>query len=332
VIYEKGLTPRGEILVDYLSGFWAEGSQYLCGKEARKTPLSAIYVINSRSAISGHVRPWLEKHYPDLGLAQLTAAALEELTLHLAASLGASRVNGIIKAVRVPLGEAYRLGALADNPARKVRKLPDPPPARKLLEIEEARRFFSLEWRDPRMYAANLTAALAGLRLGEIRGLQTEDIRDGYLHVCHNWQDWEAEGRKMKGPKHSTPSRPKIRDVPVAPKLEAALRELARVNPYGDGFVFWGYRKGEPPSGTLIDESFEAGLRAIGITEEQRRGRHLTFHAWRHWYNSHMRALVPDYQLRMLTGHTSEAMTDRYTEITDEQRDAVREVSGRLLE
>ena len=61
-----------------------------------------------------------------------------------------------------------------------------------------------LEWKDPRYYGINLLAATTGMRLGEIRGLQAEDIREDYIHVCHNWQDTEPEGRKMKGPKHST--------------------------------------------------------------------------------------------------------------------------------
>lgn len=330
--FERTPAQKGEMLSDFLSGFWAEGSQYLRGKEARRTPLSAAYVMNSRSAIKSHVRPWLDEHHPGLGLAQLAPAVLEELTLHLAATLGPSRVNGIIKAVRVPLGEAYRLGLLADNPARKVRKLPDPAPHRQVLSMEEAKRFFSQPWRDPRHYAANLTAALAGLRMGEVRGLQREDLHEGCLHICHNWQESEGEGREMKGPKHSTPSRPKDRDVPVPPLLEKALRELAAANPYGDGFVFWGDRVGAPPSGEIIGRHFHEMLAAIGITGEEQKRRVLTFHAWRHWFNTHMRPLIPDYQLRLLTGHTSEAMTDRYTAITEEQRAAVGKVAAGLLE
>lgn len=322
---------RGELLVDYLSSFWAMGSSYLRGKVARGTPLSAIYAMNSRSAIARYVRPWLDAHAPGLTLRAMTAAHLEDLTLQLREKLGASRVNGIVKAVRVALGEAYRLGLIADNPARRVRRLPDPAPRRQVLSMEEARRFFAQEWRDPRHKGANLTAALAGLRLGEIRGLQAQDIRGGYLHVCHNWQDTEGEGRQMKGPKHSTTIRSKDRDVPVPPSLEKALRDLATANPHADGFVFFGDRPGAPPSGEIIGRHFHEMLEKIGISRGEQMRRRLTFHAWRHWYNTHMRALVPEYQLRLLTGHTSEQMTDRYTEITPEQRAAIGQVAGKLL-
>jgi len=40
-----------ETFVRYLEDFWAEGSQYLAGQEARLKPLLTVYVINARSAI-----------------------------------------------------------------------------------------------------------------------------------------------------------------------------------------------------------------------------------------------------------------------------------------
>jgi integrase len=340
----------GELLTDYLKGFWMEGSLYIKAKEAARSPLSATYMINSRSGISKYVLPWIARKYPDLTLQGTRPTHLEELKQHLVdKGLGPSRVNGVMKAVRVALGEAWRLEAIVDNPARKVKKLPDPAPKREVFSMEEARRFFAVEGQDARYSAASLTAALAGLRLGEIRGLQAEDLRETiehymdkrgkkrdrvshYLHVCHNWQDLEPEGRKMKGPKHSTEARSKDRDVPIPEKLHLALLKVTANNPYGDGFVFWGDTAGVPPSSTIIEQHYRSTVHAMGISEEERRRRGLTFHAWRHWYNTHMRPHLPDYQLRMLTGHTSEALTDRYTEITEEQRAAVGRVASGLLE
>ncbi len=319
--------------LQHVAGFWAADSDYLAGREARKKPLSAVYVTNCRSAIAKYLRPYLEETGQlGLGLARVTAPLLEGWVLWLQRQgLGPARINGILKAVRTPLGRAYRLGRLRDNPARLVERLPDPAPRREILELEEARRFFALPWADPRYYAANLIAAMTGLRLGEIRGLQAEDVRGDYLHVCHNWQDAEPAGRKMKGPKHSTLVNIKVRDVPMPPKLGAVFRELIECSPFRDGFVLWGDRAGAPPSTTIIERHYYAGLRAIGIGEEERKRRALTFHAWRHWYNTNIRPYVPEYQLRLLTGHSDTAMSDRYTAITQEQRQAVAKVAERLL-
>jgi integrase len=109
------------------------------------------------------------------------------------------------------------------------------------------------------------------------------------------------------------------------------LRELVARNPYGSGFVLWGDAPGKPPSATVIGTHYKAALAAIGIEEPERRERNLTFHAWRHFYNTNIRPYVPDYQLRMLTGHSDAAMTDRYTAITAEQRQAVARVAEGLL-
>ncbi len=328
----EGPPVRTADLVRYLEDFWAEGSPYLQGREARLKPLSAVYVFNSRSAIQKHVKPWLAAQGKErLKLSEVTAGLLEALTLHLTSSLGPSRVNGIVKAVRVPLSQAVRMGKLRENPARQVEKLPDPAPRREILEMGEAEKFFAIEWRDPRHKAFNLIAALTGMRLGEIRGLQVEDIRDDYIHVCHNWQDTEPEGRKMKGPKHSTLANVKARDVPLSPRLAPVLRELASRNPWNDGFVIWGDSPRKPLSESIILRHFYEGLAKIGITAEEAKRRRLNLHAWRHYFNTNVRPYVPEYQLRMLTVHSSTAMSDRYTEITVEQRNAIRRITDGLL-
>jgi len=78
------------------------------------------------------------------------------------------------------------------------------------------------------------------MRVGEIRGLQAEDLRGDYVHVCLNWQDTEPEGRKMKGPKHSTLAAVKERGVPIPPRLVPVLHELVKRNPWKDGLFGWG--------------------------------------------------------------------------------------------
>jgi len=334
IAIEQGLHVRSrETLLSYLESFWAEGSAYLLGREARKKPLSAVYVINSRSAVKNYVRPFLVGQRKErLPLARVTAGLLEALTLHLQVlGLGPARINGIIKAVRVPLSQASKMGYIRENPARQIEKLPDPPPQRKILELAEARAFFSIEWEDPRYYAVNLIAATTGLRLGEIRGLRVEDLREDYIHVCHNWQDTEPEGRKLKGPKHSTLINVKTRDVPIPLRLAGVLRELVDRNPWRNGFVIWGNMREKPLSNTSIEKAFKAALEKIGISEEERRQRCLTFHAWRHWFNTNVRPYIPEYQLRMLTGHRDAAMTDHYTVITVEQRQAVAKIAEGLV-
>ena len=313
-----------QTFLGYLLGFWQPDSPYLRRKAARGRILSAAYLRNGRSAIEQHVKLFLEAQgLARLPLSKATAGILEDLVLHLQESgLGASRANSVLNAVAVPLAEAVRLGLLLRNPATSVERLPDRPPTREILSLGEVRAFFALSWQDPRLLAASLTAATTGLRLGEIRGLQTEDVQSGYLRVQHNWQDGEG----LKAPKWGSK-----RDVPLPARTEGALHALIDSNPWGDGFVFYGVRRGCPPDRKTITNAFIDGLSRIGICEEVRRRRGLTFHSWRHFYNSMLRGQLPDHALRALTGHRSEAMTDRYTTLTDEQRRAAAALSSRLF-
>ena len=96
--------------------------------------------------------------------------------------------------------------------------------------------------------------------------------------------------------------------------------------------MIWGNSPCKPLSESIILRHLYEGLQAIGIGPEERERRKLNFHAWRHFYNTNIRPYVPDYQLRLLTGHTSEAMTERYTEITTEQRRAVAKIADGLFE
>jgi integrase len=308
------------LAVDYLDEFWTEGGDYATGKTARGKGLSSQYLYNNRAWIKKYVRPYLEGQGRKITLGRLTAAHIEGLAMHLySLELSTKTANGIMAAVSSALAEAERLGKIRDNPARRVERLAEEDYIRQPLSIAECRAFFGITWIDPRLLAVNLRGATTGMRLGEVRGLQAEDILSDAIHVCHNWQDREG----LKGPKGSKGANIKERFVPLPGKTREVITQLADRNPWGDGFAIFGDVRERPISARLIQTSYNAALAAIGIDDQARTARGLGFHAWRHWYNSQLRGQVPDHALRALTGHHSEAMTDLYTEITAEQRAAV---------
>jgi integrase len=250
----------------------------------------------------------------------VTAAMLEELILYLAntSRLSAVRINDIRKALSVPLSEALRLGKIHHNPMVGVIRLKEEKPKREPLSLEEARRFFNLEWPDPRLRLINMLAAATGMRLGECRGLQRTDVmQDGAnyeIQICHNWIDDEG----LKAPKWDS-----VRTVPIPAKIAEALLELADSNPWENGFVFAGYSSNRAINKHEVEKSFNGAVHRIGITEEERCRRKLTFHSWRHWYVTYLRGKILDHTLQQLTRHRTEGMLDRYSHVTEEQRQAV---------
>jgi integrase len=88
------------------------------------------------------------------------------------------------------------------------------------------------------------------------------------------------------------------------------MRETAPIS-----FVFYGENGKDRPMGERsIERCLYAALRTIGITETERRRRHLSFHSWRHFLNTTLRSRgLADSKLRLITGHRSEAMSNLYT-------------------
>lgn len=318
-----------ETFYDYLGRFWAPEGEYARICKLRGRNLSAAYLVSMQTAIDRHVLPYLKEARRDLLLiGQVTPALLEELVLRLADSSGlsAGRINGIRQAVSVPLAEAKRLGKISHNPIANVLRLKEEKPSREILSLQEARRFFALEWEDARLRLINMLAASTGMRLGECRGLLREDIvragEDCEILVRHNWQDDEG----LKAPKWNS-----VRSVPVPEKVAGALLELAEANPWRNDFVFYGYDRDRPISKIEVSKAFNEAVCRIGIPEVERRRRKLTFHSWRHWYVSYLRGSIQDHALRQLTRHRTEKILDRYSHITEEQRQAVAKLGKSLF-
>lgn len=313
----------GESIVSYLESFWSQTSAYARGKAARNRKLSEGYLKINQSAVRTLAEFLEHTKRKNMTVKQFTVGIADEFALWLQdRGTSARRINAIIQAIAVPLVEAKRIGKIPVNPLETFQKIPEDSVLREPMTPDEVRKFFSLPWEDIRHYAINMLAATTGMRLGECRGLKADNVRGEKIDIVSNWQD--GEGLKL-------PKGGKVRSVPVPSRTADALIDSAMANPHGDGFVFAGKQPGEPISKREVYQSFNQALGKIGIKQNEIKRRKLTFHAWRHWYNSMMRGKIDDHALRRLTGHSSGAMTERYTEITTEQRVAVAKLAEDLI-
>lgn len=252
-------------------------------------------------------------------LSSITPKAVERWMFELRdRSLSAKRVNNIMGTLRTMLTEAVRLRQLDANPMGHVRPLAGGTPERKLLTLEEVRRLFAPAaveeaWGGHLLYRAiNLTAAATGCRLGELLALQDADVHDeGYFHVAHSWHPHYG----------LLPTKTRQeRDVPVPARV---LEALAPFRGSG-GFVFSMNRGQRPIGNGNATRALHIALQKIGIPAEDQVRRHLSFHGWRHWFNSMARARsVPLAVLQRVTGHATAAMTERYTTFSLEDFTAV---------
>jgi integrase len=315
---------RAESLIPYLEAFWEDSGSYATGKRMHEESLSLQYLYNNRLNVSKHIKPYFETLPKVLTIDTVKAGHIEDLKEDLSedGEIGNRTINSVLQTISVALGEAERLGLIRGNPCKTVRRLSEKKYRRQPLSLAEVKEFFGLDWLDPRLKAINLLAATTGMRLGECRGLLLEDIQGDHIHVCHNWQDREG----IKPPKWN-----EIRDVPLPAKTKKALDAVAKANPWKDGFVFFGAVKRRPIDKKAVEETYASAVEVIGIANEDRKTRGLDFHAWRDFFNSALRGRIDDHSLRELTGHKSEEMTERYTEITAEQRVAIKLLADSLV-
>jgi integrase len=149
-----------------------------------------------------------------------------------------------------------------------------------ILSFEEAQKLFSVRWSDVwdnyTCYVANKLAACTGMRIGEIVGLRSECVHEGYLDVCM---------QRSKTAGYSDVRTYKARKVPVNEAVEKDVRRLIEAN--GEGFVFAHKpQDGKPIGRARVINSFFKALETIGIDREERKRRNLTFSSWRDFFYS----------------------------------------------
>ncbi|WP_169310050.1 tyrosine-type recombinase/integrase [Parasphaerochaeta coccoides] len=72
-------------------------------------------------------------------------------------------------------------------------------------------------------------------------------------------------------------------------------------------------------------------MREIGITEEERQERGLSFHSWRHFFNTRLIASgVQRAVTRAVVGHESEKMTEHYLHLQPSDMETVMKVQGEI--
>jgi integrase len=334
IIDTLGASHPGESFAEKLEAFWAIDSDYTRRKQKDKKPLSVAYLKDNAFLVKKYALPWFRLAKLDIRpINYIKPVHLEKFLDWLqnpdaadSPHLSDRRANAARQAVAVPFGEWTRLGLIKDNPAAKVRKVSEIPPVRDIMTPEEARKILQYLFHgDLRFYALNLLSAISGLRLGECQGLKIDRISDGWIDVCAGWAPEE-------GLKNTTKTR-KNRRVPIHPDLIKLLRELYSHNPYRNGFVFYSTEhRNQPLSRKAADLVFaDAACKSLKISDETRQARKLTFHAWRHYYDSQLSDILEGSERRGLTGHSNDRMDRVYLHITDKQVEAAIELSTEIM-
>lgn len=210
---------------------------------------------------------------------------------------------------------AQRRGWASANPCKLVDKpsLPDDHEIRFLdtAELEALLRAVPDDRLGPTERALYLTAAMTGLRQGELLALRWLDIDwlAGRVRVRRNF---------VRGQFGTPKTLRSSRSVPLADRVAAALEAHSRRSAYqaDDDLVFCHPDTGRPLDRSKLLKRFKAALMAAGA-------RAITFHGLRHTFGTRMAAAgVPMRTLQEWMGHRDFKTTLRYADYAPSAHEA----------
>ena len=324
-LYREGLLiPEQKVITfaEYSNGWWdVDTCRYLKWRELHE-PLSKGTITVHRDNLKLHLKEYFSKYR----LNEINANVLENWLLSMSEKgLKASSINLAYRTLRTMLNEAVRLDLLIKNPCSDVKELKEETPEREILTLEETQKLFPQDWSQiwdsSVIYKANLLAACTGLRISELRGLRGEYVFKDYIHIRGQYNRYEYIPHTKT--KHN-------RNIPITHLMKQELDELLIAN--GDGYVFSDDGGKTPVTVERLRRQLDRALERIGISHEEKLKRNLTFHSWRHFFNTLLLTRnVGQKKVQAVTGHITERMTDRYTHFNTKEFTEIRDVQEELL-
>lgn len=301
----------------------SEGQAPLFERFALDEYLEKYCPANNRPSVIAASEYLLRLHmipaFSGLRLDQLTAQRIDGYKgQKLAGGLSAQTVYNHLTVLRRILSLAVEWGVLLRVP--KIKR-PRPLPVRvEYLTGPEAERLLAAALPEgPAVHAAVLLGLRAGLRAGEIRGLQWSavDLARGLLTV-----DRSLVLGKLQAPKSG-----KARTVPMHPELKSALDALSAARPVtpsgkASPWVLAG-EAGGPQGRDLLTKALRRAVRRAGVPP-------VTPHGLRHSFATQLvHAGAPLTVVKELLGHSSITVTVRYAHLAPGQLAAAVALLGR---
>jgi len=309
-------------LAEFSKDFFSWEAPWATNKRVTGKRISRHHCQDCAGLLENHILPRLGK----MKLTHINETVIERLRNDIYSNgYSGNTTNRVLQVLKAILKAAKKQSLIQFIP--EVEPAANKPKQKGILTIEEVRRIFSIEWKTQAIhchpsketfmgYAGNVLAASTGLRMGELQALTLSDVHlnESYLYV---WRSWD----KMYGLNETTKTG-RARNIFIPDTVKAVLSQLIKLNPEpgnSESFLFFSEKTpGKPAEPAIFTRSLYTAMRSIGITEEQRRARNITFHSWRHWFNSLLiNARVPLQKIQSLTGHLTADMSQHYYHLDD---------------
>ena len=249
---------------------------------------------NRRISLTKHILPYLGR----ATVSTLSVAQINDWLVSLPDKdkISRSTANQCMDALTKVLDHAVRLRIIQKNPCRDVESLGDDSERYPAFTKDEVRALIGKpeEWKNILYRLMCITAAVTGMRLGEVLALMPKNVRKDRIEVIWSWSPTD----KLKPTKTNKP-----RTVPIP---EPLYKMLAREFPSNrEGFIF--SRNGvKPYTESAVAVALKNRCEKLGIEGK-------TFHSFRSFVDTQMMSdNVNGEVVRAIIGHSSPEMTEHY--------------------
>jgi len=317
-LLDNQLVPNSETQFSQFTKDWFIPGKcpYCRTKEIRGFKLSATHIQNQRSVLISHIQPFMG----DIDLRMINRMVIEQWLQYLSAKgLSNTTINHYITTLNLIMSEARRYNLISMNPLKDVQRFKSDTKEKGILTPEEWQELFlsdkkGLYWDDCLWaYTFCLLASLTAMRRGELQALRWENVYPDRIHVKYSWSSNGLKGTKTD----------KERIIPISSEVYKLIVSSATSR---QGFLFSWNQGLSPMDYKGIIKHYYSALEQIGIDDENRRYRNITFHSFRHFANTRLRASgLSDMVVQSVTGHQDMKMTEHYTHLAVNDLGALQE-------
>jgi integrase len=287
--------------------FIYESCPYIRGRLLRGFSYGRTWAKKQRSLLENTIRPY----FGNIDIRSISFPMVDTFILKLRQlNNGIKTINHTLTALKTIFGYAKQAGIIETNPAEGIKPFKSASKEKGIFTRGELISLFaspekSGNWDNPMHFLLNYLAATTGLRLGEILALRPEDIVDTTLNVAHSWNRLEGLKCTKTG---------KTRSIPITSELGIVIQKYIQDGKI-TGFIFSANGGESPIDHKAVYRHFWSALAKISINQQVRKDRNLSFHSYRHTFNTMLlEAGVHPETVRLITGHSAQ-MTAHYAHV-----------------
>jgi integrase len=307
---------------NFSKGFFDYSAPWATDKRVRGLRIAPYHCLQREDLLKNHINPVIGK----MKLTAIDRAVIKDFRNKMFKDgYSGNTINKCLSAIKTILDDAEEKSLIQYVP--RIDRAAENPKTKGVLTPEEVKQLFSFEWMtkpvskhpsrpDYMGQVSNLLAVTTGLRLSEIQGLTLQDINleNNYITVRRSWNN------RLYCLNEETKTG-KERVIFFSNLIKEHIKRLIAENPHGhkpDNFLFYSEIRERAKDQRAFSVSLFNALERIGIDEDERKARNITFHSHRHFLNSLLiNAKVPLQKVQNIVGHGSVEMSNHYYRIDD---------------